>query len=45
MWKRTALKQRIGEPSYRVYGKHLDHRIAFAQSVDGLWRPDRDDDR
>ncbi|MDT0461130.1 hypothetical protein RM550_36425 [Streptomyces sp. DSM 41527] len=45
MWKRTALKQRIGEPRYRVYGKHLDHRIAYAQSVAGLWRVDRGDDR
>ncbi|WP_414507449.1 hypothetical protein [Streptomyces sp. NEAU-L66] len=44
LWKRTALKQRIGVPRYRVYGKHLDHRIAYAQSVAGLWRPDRGDD-
>ncbi|MGW2391986.1 hypothetical protein NCG97_26035 [Streptomyces lydicamycinicus] len=44
MWKRTALKQKMGEPCYRVYGKHLDHRIAYAQSVAGLWRADRDDD-
>ncbi|MFF9782496.1 hypothetical protein YWIDRAFT_01970 [Streptomyces sp. SceaMP-e96] len=44
LWKRTALKQKIGEPWYRVYGKHLDHRIAYAQSVAGLWRPDRGDD-
>ncbi|AWN27096.1 MULTISPECIES: hypothetical protein [Streptomyces] len=44
LWKRTALKQKIGEPCYRVYGKHLDHRIAYAQSVAGLWRPDRGDD-
>ncbi|MFE1173615.1 hypothetical protein [Streptomyces sp. NPDC058773] len=43
-WKRTALKQKIGSPEYRVYGKHLDHRIAYAQSVAGLWRVDRDDD-
>lgn len=45
MWNRTALTQRIGSPGYRVYGKHLDHRIAYAQSAAGLWRPDRDDDR
>ncbi|MEU8914822.1 hypothetical protein [Streptomyces nigrescens] len=45
MWNRTALTQKIGSPTYRVYGKHLDHRIAYAQSVAGLWRPDRDDDR
>ncbi len=42
---RTALTQRIGSPEYRVYGKHLDHRIAYAQSVAGLWRVDRADDR
>ncbi|MFI5521220.1 hypothetical protein [Streptomyces platensis] len=43
-WKRKALKQHTGEPRYRVYGKHLDHRIAYAQSVAGLWRVDRGDD-
>ncbi|MFE3886421.1 hypothetical protein ACFXPQ_26535 [Streptomyces lydicus] len=45
VWKRTALTQRIGTPDYRVYGKHLDHRIAYAQSVAGLWREKGDDDR
>ncbi|MEU8783910.1 hypothetical protein [Streptomyces sp. NPDC048637] len=44
VWKRKALKQHIGNPRYRVYGKHLDHRIAYAQSVAGLWRADRDDE-
>ncbi|BCK66809.1 hypothetical protein Srufu_007620 [Streptomyces libani subsp. rufus] len=44
MWNHTALTQRMGAPDYRVYGKHLDHRIAYAQSVAGLWRADRDDD-
>ncbi|MEW9516980.1 hypothetical protein [Streptomyces tubercidicus] len=44
-WNRTVLTQKIGAPEYRVHGTHLDHRIAYAQSVAALWRADRDDER